>query len=248
MTEHTPDLTDPAGPPAEGDEEPEFHGDYSQLGFRDLQKLCKARGLLADGKAPELIKKLREHDRVTGSAVDLTVPDVEPDGDDGPEIDLLALGDVVPAGAPDGGEVASAPSSGPSPGLEPGPVERSQVVAFGPTGPALVPPDQGRSVTPAPIVPETAGRRHEERNLTTRGGPVENPNREITAYRVEHAVGPRDLIDADHFDLIARTHALAEEAGYRTRGAPTIGTRVGYATGSDGGRTAIYEVSVRRRP
>ena len=65
-----------------------------------------------------------------------------------------------------------------------------------------------------------------------------------STYREEYPIGPRDVDDNTHMELIKATHDAAVAAGFRSRGAPWAGARIGYSK-KQGVRTVIYEVSAR---
>lgn len=65
-------------------------------------------------------------------------------------------------------------------------------------------------------------------------------------YRAEHIIGHRGIDDTLHFQLLESTHNEAVAAGYRTKGAPLAGLRIGYSKDDRGVPTAIYEVSIFR--
>jgi hypothetical protein len=68
-------------------------------------------------------------------------------------------------------------------------------------------------------------------------------------FRAEFPLGPRaTLDDATHFQFIEETHNAAAAAGYRTKGAPLAGTRIGYSvirTENGNMRSVIYETCAR---
>lgn len=196
---------------------------YSRLGFRDLQRLCKARGIPGDGRAPALIEKLEAWDLQHGRSVDITLPDEE-------EEDLL--GDDMPAPATTSATLATTPAT---PAVEPAPQTPAGggevASASPPAGPAL----SGRAV-----------RRGEADQPNVRTGPVERDGK-VKAYRVEFPMGVGDVSDQQHATFIADAHNVAASAGYPTKGGSTIGARIGFGTDADGRRTVIYEVPVRRQ-
>jgi hypothetical protein len=250
----TPDL-DPDAPE-------EIVPDYSRVGFRQLQALCKARGIPADGKAPDLIDKLKARDAQHGLAVDTDVPDADED-----EVDLLA--DDMPA-QPDSTSTQStahtldapAPSHADEParntagdttpespaGDGPGASLPSPVGTPTPGAPAVVTvPADPAAATGLP--PSTV--RNGRPNLAIRDGIVKvgegHGAAEVRAYRREYVIGQRDISDTDHARFIEETHAAAHAEGLATKGGVTIGERVGYATDANNQRTAIYQVPLKRQ-
>lgn len=201
--------------------------DYSRVGFKDLRKLCTGRGLPAGGTQVDLIDRLKAYDAERGLTVDTAVPDVADD------VDLLA-DDDAPQSSPDA----------PAPEVQPVPAAPDQT-----------PPGAGAAAsTPAPdgSAPAATGEGHRRRpNLAAKGGPVRVGEAfggsEVRAYRREFLIGNRDITDDDHARFIADTHAAAQADGYATKGGITVGERVGYATGVDGYRTAIYQVHLKRQ-
>lgn len=202
--------------------------DYSRVGFKDLQKLCKARSIPGDGNAAALVDKLKQWDLVNGRTVDLSALD-----DSDPDFDPLADEPAAPEQPAGGGEAASAPS---------------------PTGPA---PFTDLPMVKDPEVPAVAVRADPEEpkpkrgqpNLSTRSGLVtlgEGSRGPSRAFRMEFPLGSHELSDVDHFRFIADTHGYAQAAGYTTRGGSTIGERVGYAADANGHRTVIYQVTLKR--
>lgn len=219
--------------------EEEVVPDYSRVGFRDLQRLCKVRGLPGDGKAPDLIERLKAHDIRHGKAIDLTIPEDE-------EVDLLA-DDEPDAATPEqpvgGGEAASAPSPTgvlPSANLPHG----GSVTSAAPAVVVVSSPDEPKGLPRA----ATANGRVD---LTTRDGQVKvgegHGAVEVRAFRREFPHGPREIDDSSHFTYIAETHAAAWAEGLATKGGVTIGQRVGEGVDADGRRTVIYQVPLKRQ-
>jgi hypothetical protein len=215
--------------------------DYSRLGFRQLQALCKGRQLSGSGSQLDLIARLKEYDAAHGTVPTLDVPEPEE------EPDLLADEDEALPGAPavtvtpaDGGEVASAsPSAGPA-AVDVGPVGSS------PQMPAVVvtaAPGEPQGLPPASV----RGRA----NLAARRGLVKvgegHGATEVRAFREEYPHGERELTDTDHMRYIADTHAAAWAAGHDTKGGITIGERVGFGRDASGVRTVIYQVPIKRQ-
>ncbi len=232
--------TSPEGAQAGADEE--IVPDYSRVGFRDLQKLCKVRGLPGDCKGPELIERLKAYDAQHGRKVDLTLPE-------GEEVDLLADDDDTPERPAGTGEAAP----------EPVPVGSTLVYV---DGPGFVTGDGGTvtSAAPAVIVYADADQPTGLPLATTRGGKADLSVRngavkvgqghgaaEVRAYRMEYPHGPREVTDNDHFTYIAETHAAAQAAGHETKGGVTIGERVGFGADADGRRTVVYQVPLKRQ-
>lgn len=226
-------------PPVEGADE-EVVPDYTRVGFRQLQALCKDRGLPGDGNSITLVERLKTWDAQHGKDVDLSA--AENLGPAEQEDDPLGLDDEdedeSPAG---GGEAASAPP---------------------PAGITYTTPPTGVTTSAAPAVvvvsapdapkglPRASG--HGGRaDLTVRNGVVKvgegHGAAEVRAYRHEVPIGNRDITDNDHFAYLAEAHAAAQRAGHVTKGGATTGERVGYATDADGRRTAIYQVSLKRQ-
>lgn len=232
-------MTDPtAGPtPAEVDADgvapaQETVPDYTRVGFRDLQRLCKARGLSGEGKAADLVERLRAQDEAKGQSVDLSALDSLPDDDD--EIDLLADDEPEPAGPPADGAAASEPSAGP--------VEATQQPA---TATSAAP---AMDIRADPDVPPPA--RGRAPDLTTDGIVKVGQGFGAAAaygYQMAYPVGPYEISDLEHFRMIADTHAAAQVAGHTTRGGATVGERIGFGADANGRRTAIYRVAVKRK-
>lgn len=65
------------------------------------------------------------------------------------------------------------------------------------------------------------------------------------SYRHHIPVEGTEISDQDHMQYLEQTHQAARELGYRTRGAPHAGHRIGFVTGEDGQLNAIYEISAR---
>ena len=233
--------------------------DYSRVGFKDLQRLCKARGIPGDGNTSTLIGKLQAWDDTHGTGVDLSpLDDAEPDED---EIDLLGDDDPAPEAPADGGEAASAPpSAGPAVPVvhagQPGTPEVGVTAAGGhPTGVNI--PELATAMPGAPAVtvvdgttdgpPRAAGRRGVP-NLSATTGVVstgDTPRGPARAYRAEFMIGDHTITDEDHFRFIAETHVKAAAEGKATKGGATIGERIGFGM-RNGMRTAIYQVPLRR--
>lgn len=215
-------MSEPTTPATEVGPE-EVVPDYSRVGFRDLQKLCKARGLPGDGGSAALVDRLKAYDLQHGKDVDLSALD-----DSDPDFDPLADDEPAPAAQeqPAGsGEAASVP---PPAGL---------------AAPAAPP-------APAAVASEVAPRlRRGQPDLSTRTGVhvvgqgSQGPSR---VFRAEFPIGDHELSDTDHFRYIADTHVQAQTAGHTTRGGSTIGERVSYAADEHGRRTVIYQVTLKR--
>lgn len=240
--------------PVEGEEE--VVPDYSRVGFRALQALCKDRGLPGDGNSITLIERLKAWDAQHGKDVDLSAAEnLAPAAE---EDDPLGLDD--PDESPVGdGEAASAssPTGAPTAGED--------VIGVGTVQPSGVLPTElpgGGTVTseaPAVVVysspdapkglPRASG--HGGRaDLTVKNGLVKvgegHGAAEVRGFRHEIPIGTRPVTDDDHFAYIAETHAAANAAGYQTKGGATVGERVGYSQAADGARTAIYQVALKR--
>lgn len=228
----TDDMPDTPAHTLDGDAPEEVVPDYSRVGFRELRKLCTARGLPADGTVTQLIDKLQAHDALHGLHVDTTVPegadDVDLLGDDEPArpadnpVHEQAAPHTTPETSTGGGEAASAP-----------------------------PPD-GPAAGDAPQYPAATSRGGRPNMAATAGvvavGQGQNAQLgtvEVRAFRSEYVIGDRDITDQDHYSYLERTHAAAAQAGHATKGGVTIGERVGYGV-RDGQRTAIYQVPLRR--
>jgi hypothetical protein len=249
----TPDL-DPDAPE-------EIVPDYSRVGFRQLQALCKTRGIPADGRAPDLIDKLKAYDAQHGLAVDTDVPDADED-----EVDLLA--DDMPA-QPDSTPTQStahpldAPTS--SRADEPARTTANDATPESPAGdgrgaslpsPVGTPTQGSPAVTTLHAEPGTPALppsmvRSGRPNLAVRDGIVKvgegHGAAEVRAFRREYPIGQRDISDVDHARFIEDTHRAAWAAGLQTKGGVTIGERVGYATDANSQRTAIYQVPLKRQ-
>jgi len=229
-----PDTIPSGADPADADTTEEIVPDYSRLGFRDLRKLVKSRGMPADGRQPELIDKLKAWDAEYDQAPDLTVPE----GDD--EFDLLA--DDEPGHAP----VAPAPppaTPNPAPTATEPPTPAPGLGAQAPTGGG-----EGASAPPPGGLPRAADDRGRA-DLSAREGVVrvgEGYIADVRGFRHEFLIDGRDITDDDHFRFIAETHQAAQRAGYQTKGGIGIGQRIGYAD-RDGRRTVIYQVPLRRQ-
>lgn len=245
-------MTDTA--PRPDDEAPEeIVPDYSRLGFRDLQKLCKARGIAGDGNSIALVEKLKAWDAEHGKEVDISAL-----GDSDPDVDILDLDDepaepATPESPPGAGEAASASA--------PGGVRADGVQDQNANANISVPP--GGSVTsaaPAIVVVSAPDQPKGLPQGTYRGGRVDltvktglvkigegHGAAEARAYRMEFPIGMREISDSDHFMFIAETHAAAHAAGHATKGGTTIGERVGYSADANGARTAVYQVSLKRQ-
>lgn len=244
MTETPADATRPDDPDGIG----EVVEDYSRVGFRKLQALCKARNIPADGTGPQLIEKLKAWDAQRGTSVDTSLPD-EPDPPTDDEPDLLADEDI-PA-PPDSGDN---PSHATDPALQQPPVG-GEAASASPTGgqhPHRSP------ATPAIVVQAAEGEpgglpraliRHGVPNMAAKSGPVKvgeaHGAAEVRAFRAEFPVYG-EINDVDHFRFIAEAHHLAWAAGLATKGGVTVGERVGFSTDADGRRTAIYQVPLKR--
>jgi hypothetical protein len=109
-------MSEPTTVTTEVEPEPVFVPDYSRVSFKNLQRLCKLRGIPGDGNTVALVEKLRAYDVERGLSCDLSALD-----DSDPDVDLLGDLDApvstehphagpavlrTPAG---GGEAASAP-------------------------------------------------------------------------------------------------------------------------------------------
>ncbi len=211
------------------DDEYDAHGaedevvpDYSRVGFKALRVLCKDRGIPGDGNSIALIERLKAWDAQHGKSVDLSaVENLDPDESDD---DPLGLDD--PDDSPNNLDpILPAPVM-----TEPGCTHPKCILDHPHVGPAIL--------APAPESPAGGG------EAASAPPPTGAPARE---YRHEITIGPRDVSDADHFAYIAEAHAAAHAAGYETLGGATVGHRVGYGVDSDGHRTVIYQVSLRRR-
>lgn len=239
--------TGPRPEDAENINPDEIVPDYTRVGFKDLRRLCTARGIPADGNAATLVEKLRAWDVQHGKEVDLSAlddsdPDIDLTGDDlgvSPAAPEASARPEPPVGA---GEAASAPA---------------------PTGSQQISvPDGGAVTSAAPAVvvvadpdapqgpPQAAGLRGKP-NLSTREGLVKvgegHGAAAVYGYRMEFPHGYREITDGDHFAYIADTHAAAQKAGHQTKGGITIGERVGFGVDADGRRTVIYQVNLKRQ-
>lgn len=230
--------------------------DYSRVGFRALQALCKDRGIPGDGNSIALIEKLKLWDAQHGKDVDLSAAENLPPEE---EVDLLDLDDDAPESPVGGGEAASAssPTGAPTAGED--------VIGVGTTATAgiITGLPEGASITsaaPAIVVradPEqakglpAATTQTGKPDLTVKGGQVRvgqgHGAAEVRAFRAEYTHGPREITDNDHFTYIAETHAAAQAQGLTTKGGVTVGERVGFGVDSDGRRTVIYQVPLKRQ-
>jgi hypothetical protein len=253
-------MSEPVNPEAaEGTQVPEEEvvPDYSRVGFRALQALCKDRGLPGDGNSITLIERLKAWDAQHGKDVDLSAAENLADE---PEDDPLGLDD--PDESPVGDEEAASASSPTG-----APTAGEDVIGVGtqqPSGvlPTINLPDGGTVTSAAPAVvvysapdepkglPRASGNGGRA-DLTVKNGLVKvgegHGAAEVRAYRHEILIGPRDVSDADHFTYIAEAHAAAQRAGHVTRGGGTVGERVGYSHDANGTRTVIYQVAVKRQ-
>jgi len=66
------------------------------------------------------------------------------------------------------------------------------------------------------------------------------------AYHAVFPVDSEQVSDEDHMWYLTLTHQNARELGYRTRGAPYAGRRVGFTRAEDGQLLAVYEISARQ--
>lgn len=206
---------------------------FSRMGRQQLLREAKARGLTgyASLSNPDLIDRLVQHDQqqIPPEEGEEEAPLIDGvDGDFGPEFDE---GGEDPAAE----EVASTSAAGSPPagwqGALADRVEQDRARAAAPPQAAPQPRDQFAAPTRASVRPQRARTGFDEATST---------------YREEFPIGNRDVDDATHFDCIQGTHKAATDAGYRTRGAPWAGQRVGYSR-RQGMRTVIYEVSARTR-
>lgn len=235
----------------EGEEE--VVPDYSRVGFRALQALCKDRGLPGDGNSIVLIERLKAYDVQHGKDVDLSaaenLPPAAPEeddplglDDDDDDDDSPNNSDPIHSESPSGaGEAASAPAPDGVPYNLP---EGGSVTSAAPSVVVFTAPDQPKGLARA----SGHGGRPD---LTVKNGLVKvgegHGAAEVRAYRHEIPIGPRDITDNDHFTYIAEAHAAAQRAGHQTRGGATVGERVGYATDANGVRTVVYQVAVKRQ-
>jgi hypothetical protein len=222
--------------------------DYTRVGRRDLQQICKVRGIPADGSNVDLIAKLQAWDARHGADPDVTVPD--------DDVDLLGDDDETPAG----GAAASNPPAGPAApegavrAGQPGTPDVGASAARGesaaaPTVTTTLPGAPAVTVTAAPAGAEAAHVKRGRPDLSVTDGVASQGEGTLgpkNAYRAAYTIGDRDVTDDDHFRYIADTHARAAAAGMQTKGGATIGERVGYGTDGNGQRTAIYQVPLRR--
>jgi hypothetical protein len=246
--------------PVEGTDE-EVVPDYSRVGFRALQALCKDRGLPGDGNSITLIERLKAWDAQHGTDVDLSAAENLPPAAE--EDDPLGLDDPEDDGAPEspvGGEEAASPSSPTG-----APTAGEDVIGVGTMQPSGVYPANlpaGGSVTsaaPAVVVysdpdapkglPRASGQGGRA-DLTVKNGLVKvgegHGAAEVRGFRHEIPIGTREITDNDHFAYIAEAHAAAHAAGHQTKGGATVGERVGYGRDANGARTAIYQVALKR--
>lgn len=233
--------------PATGDDAEEVVPDYSRLGFKDLRKLCTARGIPADGNVPALIEKLKAYDVQHGKTTDTTVPDVDDDDDPLGLDDADDADDETPDGA---GEAASTPApSGPT-GVAEAPTVGAIATINIPDGGTVTSAAPAVIVRPDPAEATAPKLKRGQEDMNTRngvasfGGGDGKPAQRV--FRAEFTIGNRDITDDDHFRFIAETHGLAAQAGERSRGGTTIGRRVGFAHDADGRRTVVYEVHLKR--
>lgn len=232
-----PTPYDPENPPEE------ITPDYTRIGFRDLQRLCKARNLAGNGTVVELVERLRAYDAQHGTTVDLSpLEDSDPDFDPTAD-DADGTTPEPPVGA---GEAASAPApTGDLPPMLP-----NVTIPAGGTVTSAAPAVVVVSAPGQPSGPPQAADTRGRANLSARDGVVKvgeaHGAAAVHAFRAEYPHGWRDLTDNDHFTYIAETHAAAHAAGYATRGGVTVGERVGFGSDADGRRTVIYQVSLKR--
>lgn len=225
--------------------------DYSRVGFRALQALCKDRGIPGDGNSVALIEKLKLWDAQHGKDVDLSGVDEDPLGldDDEPTPESPVGGGEAasassPTGAPTAGEdvigVGTASPAGLFTNLPPG----ASVTSAAPAVIVMADPNEPKGLPRATTQTGKA-------DLTVRDGLVKvgegHGAAEVRAYRREYPHGHRELTDSDHFMYIAETHAAAHAEGLQTKGGATVGERVGYGADADGRRTVIYQVPLKRQ-
>lgn len=230
--------------------------DYSRIGFRQLQALCKAREIPADGTGPQLIEKLRAWDAQHGQDIDLTAPEGTDEDDD-----LLADDPL------DGDDTPKHAAASPSPTAHalaaPSPARATPEAPTGGGEAASAPPPEGHGqhnpTYPAATVVTAPGEQGDlpagldnrgRPTLAVRNGVVKvgegHQGRNVRAYRREYPIGRHDITDGDHFRMIADTHAAAQADGYVTKGGIGAGERIGYAADAHGQRTVVYQVPLRR--
>ncbi len=200
----------------------------SRLGRGELIKAARERGLSVVGTTVELIE------RVNAWQAEHLPPVVEVDGDD--DGDDLGLDDIA--------DVREAPAVRAPAAVTQPPVShpfRDDVITVGRDEWEAMRAQMAELTRKA-----SAGDVAKPLDLPAAGMVVGKQKVGLfpSGYRVEHLVGPRPIDDVSHFQLLEDTHNRAREAGYRTKGAPYAGLRVGYAADDRGNRTAIYEVSV----
>jgi hypothetical protein len=153
----------------------------------------------------------------------------------GSTVDLIGR---ITAYENEGGIIPEEPNLGLKPGVAPAPADLS-VAAPGPGNSHLTTTRAAADVVPPSSAAQT----------TMKALPSKTGYREVTnTWRTEFPIGSRNQIDdATHFQFIEDTHADATKNGFRTKGAPYAGKRVGRSSITVDGRsitTAIYEVSV----
>lgn len=200
---------------------------FSGMGRPELAKECARRGIPANepgSTAAVLLGRLVEYERAQADPNLVTADD-----DD----DLLGLGDD----ADDGIVMASGDPEPPVPGMA------ASVPVAGPSGQGVVERPRPRRATY--IEEGVSGIPVEVRN----GASIapEPTTGVIGRYRKAFVVGDLNPSDEQHFAMIRMTHEAAAAEGHRPRGGAWVGTRVGYGVNGQGVRTAIYEISIRRK-
>lgn len=188
-----------------------------------LVAACNERNIPAAGPgttAAVLLRRLIDFEQVKASGAD---PSVVSEDDDDPlgldDADGGVLTDGSDPEPPAAGVAASASAAGP--GTE-------GVVGRPATGATTHVRPQAAVVQPVDDAP----------------APVTGT---IARFRKAFVVGDMDPSDEQHFGMIAKTHDAAAAAGHRPRGGRWAGERIGYGSDKNGVRTAIYEVSIRRK-
>ncbi|HEX8106101.1 MAG TPA: hypothetical protein VF516_00170 [Kofleriaceae bacterium] len=188
----------------------------STLSRPQLMKAAAARGLQQVGTNVELVNRINQWQQEQG-----LYPPPPPDED---ELDLEVGDDEdddEPGPAPEAVGTERAPDPDEDEDPEPAPLPM-------PAAPTMKLPAAGK-VASSPAA----------------GVKKRRTGEFPSGWRAEYRVGWSGINDELHFRLIEETHHRAVEAGYRTKGAPYAGLRIGYH-GQGDARTVVYEVAISR--
>jgi hypothetical protein len=202
----------------------------STLNRGQLLKACNARPgleITVSDTNIQLIEKL------TAWQNDYLPAVVEPDDEDGDE-DGLDLDDEVAQAVGELREAAKQPVDVPAyvPHADRDPAPMS-IDAIAAREAAPKPPAAGPKSASGPAAGQV------------RATPKRRTGEFPGGYRAEFLVGFRGIDDNLHRTLLEETHHKAWEDGYRTKGAPYAGLRIGFHGDGDR-RTVVYEVSINR--